>query len=140
MAALFDRSVSAPGVLFPVSAFLVHNLPGRLRFVLPDLKGGGPSADALRALLEPQTALRDVTFRAAAGSLVVIYDVLPGARDNVLDVLRAADVSIAARASCQASTSPRRVGPGKPLADTPAKAALHFVVEHALQGAIAAIV
>ena len=140
MAALFDRSVSARVDLFPGPVVLVHDLPGRLRFVLPALKGGGPAADALCARLRQQHAVRDVTIRAVTGSLLVIYEALPGARDGVLHALHTAGVGIAPQAACRASASPNQGDAGGRLAGTLMKAAFHFMIDHALQGAIAAIV
>ena len=64
MAALSDRSVSARRVLSSGSAVLVHDRPGRLRLVLPALKGGGSGADEPCVVLQLRQAVRDVAVRA----------------------------------------------------------------------------
>ncbi|MEE4637321.1 MAG: heavy metal translocating P-type ATPase [Wenzhouxiangella sp.] len=68
-------------------AYIVHDLPGRLRLRLPALAHAGPSAAQLQAWMEADPAVLHVRINRAARALVVEYDPDSASREATLERL-----------------------------------------------------
>jgi hypothetical protein len=137
MAALLTCCSPDQGRSSTATAILVHEMPRRMRFVVPALKGDHARAAALCERLLAARLVQTADFNPITGSVVVTHDQLVGTRDAVLRALRELGYS--------ATLSTPFSGAGKPRqrdvrgAAFVAKAALHFILDHALESAIVAI-
>ncbi|MFP4209223.1 MAG: heavy metal translocating P-type ATPase [Wenzhouxiangella sp.] len=68
-------------------AYIVHDLPGRLRLRLPALGHAGAAAAQLQAWMEADPAVLHVRINPAARALVVEYDLASSSREATLDRL-----------------------------------------------------
>jgi hypothetical protein len=141
MAALLNHLVPVPGVAPRAEAFLVHDIPGRLRVVVPALKGDDRRAAALCADLHRLQTVQALQFTALTGSVLVAYDGRVGGRDAILRVLDDAGYTLVRQ------VPPLPAVPGAPrshdLGSTTGaaiKAIIHCVLDLALESAIVAVV
>jgi hypothetical protein len=132
MAALIDRISVTPASSFPAEAILVHDIPGRLRVVLPALKDKPAQAALIRARLDRLDCVHATYFKAPSGSLVVEYDSRTHARDAVIRALGDGGCSLV-RPIAQTSAPMR----GAHLAAL--KTIFHCVLDFAVEGAIVAV-
>jgi len=109
---------------------LVHELPGRLRFKVPDLKEDPARADALAKAMLVCPGVIAARANALTGSLVVEHDGAPGRRGALLAAMGA--VSPPPRTTAPAHLSAVMMM----LAD----AVLQRLVERALRAAVAALI
>jgi len=106
---------------------LAHEVPGRLRFVAPELTAGSEHVATLVRTLRALPGVTDVLVRRATGSLIVLHDNTPAARDTVL------------RAVGLTSTRRAVLGRHVPLLETLAEAAAEKLLAHAVHALVAAI-
>ena len=120
---------------FAVTAVLVHEVHWRMRFVVSALKGDHAQAVALCEHLLATRSVQTTHFNSVTGSLVVTYDPLVGTRDVVLRAL--------GELGCSVILPTRSSGVGREREFRAAtyfgKAALHFILDHALESAVVAI-
>jgi Heavy metal associated domain 2 len=119
------------------AAFLMHEVPGRARFFAPALKGDHSRAAELsqRLIATPLAQTADVS--AITGSVVVTYDRGVATRDAVFRAL--GELGYAASlptAFSDAGRSRQRDVRGTAFV---AKAVLHFILDHALESAVVAV-
>jgi hypothetical protein len=133
MAALIDRLSVTPASSFTAEAILAHNIPGRLRVVMPALKDKPGQAALIRAQLDRLDGVHATYFNAPSGSLVVEYDSRThDARNAVIRALDDSGFSLV-----------------RPIARTPApmhdaqlaalKTIFHCVLDFVVEGAIVAV-
>jgi Heavy metal associated domain 2 len=122
---------------FVAEAVLVHDIPGRLRFVAPVLKHEPQRAAMLHSRLGQVEAVQAIHFNVLTGSVIIEYENRTGSREAVLRALHDAGWRLVQR------TSP----PFHPTASTElpaARAALtavfHSVLNLALEKAIVAVI
>lgn len=106
---------------------LVHEVPGRLRFVAPELTADSEHVASLTRTVRELPGVTDVLVRPATGSLIVFHDGAPAAREAVL---RAVGLTRTRR-----HVLDRRV----PLLDTLVEAAAEKLLTHAVHALVAAI-
>ncbi|HET6233776.1 MAG TPA: hypothetical protein VFE41_02250 [Acetobacteraceae bacterium] len=138
MAALFKDFVQVPGVSPRAEAFLVHDIPGRLRIVVPALKGEDRRAVALRADLQRLPAVQALQFNALTGSVLMAYDGLVRSRDAILRVLYDAGYGVVRPAPAVAGTP--RPGGLQGATGAAIKAVIHCMLDLAVESAIVAAV
>ena len=136
MAAFPDRLALVEGAFFPIQAHLAHDIPGRLRVILPDLKGDRRRAASLRAQLRRQAAEQNVHINPLTGSVLIEYDGSGAARTAIIDALESAGYRLAR------PTPPRpdAAGPYDRVASAVAGTVLNWMVKRALHGALAALI
>lgn len=109
-------------------AWLLHELPGRLRAREPAIKGHPARAAALAADLRILPGVTWASSNAVTGSVVVEHD---GARGAILDML-----GISAEA---ASAVPTPLPTIEPL-ETLAASVVEHLLEHVLRAAVTALI
>ncbi len=118
-----------------VTAVLVHEVRGRMRFVASALKGNHAQAAALCERLLATRLVQTARFNPVTGSVVVTYDPLVVTRGVVL--LALSELGFSAILSMQFSDVDHERD--FRAAAFVAKAALHFILDHALESAVVAI-
>jgi hypothetical protein len=129
--------VQVPGVSPRAEAFLVHDIPGRLRVVVPALRGDDHRAAALRADLQRLPAVRALQFNALTGSVLTAYDGLVRSRDAILRVLNDAGYEVVRPAPAAAGTPRPRGLQG--ATGSAIKAIIRCMLDLALESAIVAV-
>ena len=137
MAALLTCRFPVKGCSSAATAILVHDVPGRMRFVVAALKGDHARAAALRERLLATRLVRTADFNPITGSVVVTHDRLVEARDAVFQALDELGYSVTLSTPFSDAGRPRQRD-FRPAAFV-AKAALHFILDHALESAVLAI-
>ena len=114
---------------FAVTAVLVHEVHGRMRFVVSALKGDHAQAAALCEHLLATRSVQTTHFNSVTGSLVVTYDPLVGTRDVVLRALGELGVSVSfaprptsAKQRCTLSSTMLSKARSSPSCDGPQRA------------------
>jgi Heavy metal associated domain 2 len=118
-------------------AFLMHEVPGRARFFAPALKGDHSRAAELSRRLIASPLVQTAHVSAITGSVVVTYDRGVETRDAVFRTL--GELGYAASLPTpflDASGSRQRDVRGAAFV---AKAVLHFILDHALESAVVAV-
>lgn len=107
----------------------VHDTPGRLRFVLPAIRGDQRRAAMLRARMRALDGVAEASANPLTGSLIVHYRGA-AAREAILGAV-----------SAMVPSGPsQEAKPANALADLLAKAIAERLVEHALRLAVAAAI
>ena len=136
MAPLFDGLTPAQGA-FLAEAVLVHDIPGRLRFVAPVLKSEPNRAATLHTCLGQLDGVQAIHFNKLTGSVIVEYDNGTDTREAVLAALPDAGCRLVRRRS-------RAFAPSGTTELTAARAVLtavfHGVLNRVLETAIAAVI
>ena len=136
MAPLFDCLTPAQGSP-PAEVVLVHDVPGRLRFVAPVLKSEPDRAATLHTCLCQLDGVRAIRFNKLAGSVIVEYDTRTGTREAVLQALPDAGCRLVLRRS-------QALAPSGTTELTVARAVLtaifHSVLNRAVETAIGAVI
>jgi heavy-metal-associated domain-containing protein len=111
----------------------VHDIPGRLRFVLPALRANRRGAAGLRARVRAIDGVTSASANPLTGSLIVRYDGTHATREE-----------IAASLLHFAPDIPRREPPGagraSAIADIVVNAIVERIVESAVRVALAAVI
>ena len=68
---------------------LVHDVPGRLRFGSPNLKGGHRQAAELRDRVRALNGVTEANLNPVTGSLIIHYESTQGVREAILRALEA---------------------------------------------------
>ena len=137
MAALLTRCSADHACCCATAAFLMHEVPGRARFFAPALKGDHSRAAELSRRLIATPLVQTADVNAITGSVVVTYDRRVETRDAVFRAL--GELGYAANLPTPLSDAggPRR----RDVSGTAfvAKAVLHFILDHALESAVVAV-
>ena len=136
MAPLLNGLTPAQGS-FVAQAVLVHDIPGRLRFMAPALKHEPDRAARLHSLLGRVEAVQDIRFNALIGSVIVEYENRTGTREAVLRALHDAGCRLTPPTSSRFDPSGAPELPGARAALT---AVFHYVLNLALEKAIVAVI
>jgi hypothetical protein len=148
MAAFLDHFNQVPGHVDQVSGgesrtdvFLAHDIPGRLRFVAPALKGDDRRAAALCVHLRRLPAVQALQFNVLTGSVLVAYDGLAQGREAILRALDCAGY-VLMRQFSKLPIAPEAPRPGnlRRATGVAIRAAIHCMLDLALESAIIAIV
>lgn len=133
------RALEAP--LFPAEARLVHDIPGRLRVVVPALKGDRARAEAVCAELRRVAAARAIEVNPLTGSILIEHAADAEGRASALRALGEAGCVLTA------APLPSRNTPGEygaraidRAAAATASAAFDWVVSMAVRGVLGAVV
>ena len=119
---------------------LVHDIPGRLRFVLPHLRGSGGAAETMRDQVRPLPGVSGVCASALTGSLLVTYDAQPETRARVIGMVgRLAPVTAPSLERQSAAEKSHRSRQGA-LANTALQIFAEALLERAIQRVAAALV
>ena len=137
MAALLTYRSPDKGFSPAATAILVHDVPGRMRFVVRALKRDHARGAALRERLLATRLVQTADFNPITGSVVVTHDQLVEARDAVFQSLDELGYSVTLSTQFSDAGRPRQCD-FRPAAFV-AKAALHFILDHALESAIVAM-
>ena len=104
---------------------LAHEVPGRLRFVSPVLKGDRRQASRLELQVRAIPGVTDVRLRRGSGSMIVLHDGTYATRETILRSLAT---------GVHADEAPRQ-----PLLDELAETAAQHLLSLAARGFIAAL-
>jgi hypothetical protein len=118
---------------------LVHDIPGRVRFAIPALKGSAGRGRALGAYAEAITGVAAARVSLLTGSLIIEYDGAAQTRERIFAALHAASFRLRPRASMPGSAKP-----SSPLdamvTGAFAKILVRMIAEEALHAAVLAII
>jgi Heavy metal associated domain 2 len=87
MAAFLDHLDQVPVAAFRPDVFVAHDIAGRLRVIVPTLKGDDRRAAAVCSDLRRLPDVQALQFNALTGSLLVEYDGLVCSREAILHTL-----------------------------------------------------
>jgi Heavy metal associated domain 2 len=137
MAALLTCCSADHACSTATAAFLMHEVPGRARFFAPALKGDHSRAAELGRRLVVTPLVQTAHVSATTGSVVVTYDRCVETRDAVFRALGELGyaANLPAPFSVAGGSCRRDVG-GTAFV---AKAVLHFILDHALESAVVAV-
>jgi hypothetical protein len=109
---------------------LVHDIPGRLRFVVPNIKGDRHGAARLRADIHKLDGVSTATVNVRTCSLIIVYDATAETRERVIHHLGTRP---------QGCLQPP-AGEGPPIADAIANSLAQLVAERLIRFAVTALV
>lgn len=120
--------------------FLVHEVPGRIRFVASCARHDRRAAASLRRLVRSIAGVKSVTLNRITGSLIVHYTAADDTRGRVLTALMVDDRGMV-QTNAPGRKSPRAWRPeADRLADLVAKVLARELVERAVRMAITALI
>lgn len=111
----------------------VHDIPGRLRFILPVLRGDRRQAAALRARMRAVEGVTSALANPLTGSLTVKYIRAEATRKRILANLAEFGPAIAPPESARSART-------RAMADQLANAIVERIVEGVLRAAVAAVI
>lgn len=111
----------------------VHDIPGRLRFIFPILRGNHRRAAALRARMRGVEGVTSASANPRTGSLIVKYIRAEATRDRIVASLVDFEPGIAPPETARAAQAPA-------MADRLADAIVERIVEGILRAAVAAVI
>lgn len=129
------RALEAP--LFPAEARLVHDIPGRLRFAVPAIRGDRARAEAVRTGLERRGIAHRVEVNPLTGSIVIEHAPNAAIRAAVLRALEGLGCNLAAT-PVRERPNDRGTAASNGATRTAAMAALDWMVERAVLGMLGA--
>jgi hypothetical protein len=143
MAATFrpDRVRAVPRVVAPFvpadpSVVVAHDIPGRIRFGIPSLKGNGMATLVVSAHVEALEGVTTARVKMLTGSLIVEYDGAIRTRERIFAALVELGCHLSARNPTQASA---KTSWDATIAGAIGKALVHVFLEDALYLAVAAV-
>jgi hypothetical protein len=89
---------------------VVHDIPGRIRFAIPALKGSAARGRALGAYAEAITGVAAARVNPLTGSLIIEYNGAAQTRERIFAALHAASLRLRPRAPSAGPLSPHRRG------------------------------
>jgi hypothetical protein len=117
---------------------LVHDIPGRIRFAIPALKGSAAHGQTLGAYAEAITGVAAARVNPLTGSFLVEYDGAAQTRERIFAALHTAGFRLRSRASRHGSRSSSSWD--SMMSGVFSKALVHMIAEEALHAAILAVI
>jgi len=117
---------------------LVHDIPGRIRFAIPALKGSAARGQALGAYVEAVTGVAAARVNPLTGSLIIEYDGAARTRRRIFEALHQVGYGVRIREPLRGSA--KRSSPLDAMVTGAAKVLGRMIVEEALSAAIVAII
>jgi copper chaperone CopZ len=121
-------------------AILAHELPGRLRFSLPGLRGDAERAAALRDALAGLAGVQAVNANALTGSVLVRHDGDAATRDRIVGAIRLAGYRLMSDSAARGTTVRAGTRPAAAFAEPLIQAAVEKLLERMLLSALTAII
>lgn len=130
-----DRTLSTGGQRMRPPAMIhpIHDIPGRLRFILPALRRDRRRAAAVRARMRAIEGVTSASANPLTGSLVVHYAGAAATRENIVASLAEFDPGIV-------PAEPASAVRARAVADMLAEAVVGRIIERALRAAVAAVI
>jgi copper chaperone CopZ len=117
---------------------VAHDIPGRIRFGIPSLKGNGAATLAVAALVEALEGVTTARVNMLTGSLIVEYDGAIRTRERIFVALVELGYHLCARNPTHTSAKTGASWDAT-LAGAIGKALVHVLLEDALYLAVAGV-
>ena len=118
---------------------VAHDVPGRIRFAIPALKGSPAKAQAVGPHIGAVRGVRAARVSPVTGSLIVEYDGAAQARERIFAAVHEAGYRLRPRASSRESTKSSSSWHSM-VSGTFAKTVARMIAEEALHAAVLAII
>ena len=118
-------------------AYYLHEVPGRLRVKIPDLKRNPQSAGDIETLLKNLSGIKSISINTVTGSIIVHYDPELVNAEAIINILALEGYIDVAKMISNSQHKETTMGV---VAHAASKALLGLVLDRALQGSPLAIV